>query len=141
VCLVAPRQAAADTVSAAAHLQRSTVAVGAPVLARVNLHHKFSSVDSVCFEFTFENDLLDQGDFLQIIPLELSSDHPISGFQNLGPAPQATRTLCFLGELTPDFVSIFEDGKENKIELEMEVGSVEIANLQVVVTGTPAHCP
>jgi hypothetical protein len=137
MCLFGPRLAAADTVAAAAHLKQSTVTVGAPVMARVNVHEKFLSVNSVCFEFTFENDLLDPGDFLRITPLELFPVGP--GFENGGSTPQATRTLCLTAEFNPDFVAIFADGKENKIELAMVVGSVEIASLIVVVAGTPAN--
>jgi len=137
LCLVAPRLAAADTVAAAAHLRRSTVTEDAPVMARVNVHEKFSSVDSVCFEFTFENDLLDPGDFLTISPLELFPPPTGPGFENVGSEPQATRTLCMTAEFQPDFVAIFADGKENKIELSMPSGSVEIASLMVVVAGTP----
>jgi hypothetical protein len=137
--LATPRTAAADTVAAAAHLRRSTVSVDAPVMARVNVHEKFSSVDSVCFEFTFENDLLDPGDFLQISPLALGPPHSGPGFENGGDAPQATRTLCLVAEFQPEFVALFTDGKEKQIELEMEVGSVQIASLMVVVAGTPAN--
>jgi hypothetical protein len=139
MCLVAPRLAAADTVAAAAHLKQSTVTVDAPVMARVNVHEKFLSVNSVCFEFTFENDLLDPGDFLRITPLEFYPPNSGPGFENGGSTPQATRTLCLTAEFNPDFVAIFADGKEKKIELDMAVGSVEIASLIVVVAGTPAN--
>jgi hypothetical protein len=69
VFLLVPQVAAADTASAPARLSQTVVTVGDPALAKVNVRAKFSSVDTVCFDFTFVNDLLDPGEILLITPL------------------------------------------------------------------------
>src|ERR1700682_716663 len=102
VCLGAP--ALAEAATAPAKLKQTTVRVGDPALAAVNVHQKFVSVDSVCFAFTFSNDLLDPGDGLRITPLDLLPPLSGPGFFNPGPSSQATRTLCVID---PAFVSLF----------------------------------
>jgi hypothetical protein len=131
VALCAPGLASAQT--ATARLSQTTLGVGDPALAKVNVHAKFASVESVCFDFTFTNDLLDPGELLRVTPLALFPSLGGPAFSNAGTEPQATRTLCLAD---PDFTSIFADGKEHKIELAMESGSVEIDHVDVTVTGT-----
>ena len=139
VFLVVPQVAAADTVSAPARLSHTVVTVGDPALAKVNVHAKFSSVDRVCFDFTFVNDLLDPGEFLRITPLQLFPSLTGPGFENVGSTPMAERTLCLDSAFGYSNVNaLFADGKDKDLEIGMQVGSVEIASLVVTVTGTPA---
>src|SRR5256885_327290 len=93
-CLIAPQLAAADTASSEARLSQTVIASGDPVLARANLHQRFLSVEIVCFEFTFVNDLLDPGELLRITPLQLYPSLNGFGFEDVGPAPQSARTVC-----------------------------------------------
>jgi hypothetical protein len=132
VALGAPALASAGT--GTAKLSQTTIAVGNPAVLKVNVHTKFASVESVCFAFTFKNDLLDPGEFLRVTPLSLFPSLGGPAFFNFGSEPQATRTFCLVD---PAFVSIFADGKEHKIELAMESGSVEIDHVDVTVTGSP----
>ena len=138
VALAAPGVVAADTSSAPAKLSQKVVTVGDSALAKVNVHAKFSSVDSVCFDFTFVNDLLDPGEFLRITPLKLFPSLGGFGIQNVGSTPQAERTVCVDSSGNPDVTALFTDGRENDLEIAMESGSVQIASLVVTVTGTPA---
>jgi hypothetical protein len=57
-------------------------------------YEMFSSVESVCFDFTFVNDLFDPGEILLITPLQLFPSLTGPGFENGGDAPQAERTFC-----------------------------------------------
>jgi hypothetical protein len=132
VVLCAPGLANAQT--ATARLSQSTLGVGEPALAKVNVHAKFSSVDSVCFDFTFKDDLLDPGELLRVTPLAVFPSLGGPAFFNAGAEPQATRSFCVVD---PAFVSIFADGKEHKIELAMESGSVQIDHVNVSVNGSP----
>ena len=135
--LALPPVAAADTASATAKIAGSTVSVGNPVLAKVNLHTKFSSIDSVCFQFTFAGDLLDPGELLRITPLQLLPSEAGPGIQNVSSAPQAERTLCI--DSSSSVAGVFSDGKEKDLELAIQTGtsgSVNIASLVVTVTGT-----
>jgi hypothetical protein len=135
--LALPPVAAADSASATAKIAGSTVSVGSPVLAKVNLHTKFSSIESVCFQFTFAGDLLDPGELLRITPLRLLPSEAGPGIQNVGSAPQAERTLCI--DSSSPVAGVFSDGKEKDLELAIQTGtfgSVNIASLVVTVTGT-----
>jgi len=123
--------------SAPARLSRAAVTVGAPVLAKVDVRQRFSSVDTVCFDFTFQRDLLDPADTLAITPLEVGASLSGPGFMNVGAAPQSQRTLCIPSSGDPAFGAQFADGAENELEVAMSSGSVRIESLVVTVTGTP----
>jgi hypothetical protein len=112
--------------TAKARLSHASISVGQPALASVNVHKKFVSIEDVCFAFSFAEDLLDPGEAMIFF-----SNGP--GFENIGPSAQAQRTLCF-GNY-PDLANLFLDGKEKNILLEMQTGSVKVAELQVTVTG------
>lgn len=135
VGLAMPQVAAAETAAAPAKLPQ-IVTAGHPALAKVNLHAKFSSVDSVCFDFTFEGDLLDPGEILRVTPLELFPSLGGPGFGNGGAEPVAQRTLCVESSVAPDITALFADGKAKDLEVGIETGSVQIASLVVSVTGT-----
>jgi hypothetical protein len=126
-----PQVARAETAAAPAKLSQTVISVGDPALGSVNLQAKFSSVESVCFDFVFVNDLLDPGDLLLITPLAMPSVG--FGFVNLGVTSQAERTVCVV---SPDLLALFGDGKERRLEITMRSGSVEIASILVTVTGT-----
>jgi hypothetical protein len=130
--------AAADTASAPARLSQTVITVGDPALAKVNVHAKFSSVDSVCFDFKFVNDLLDPGESLAITPLQLFPSLTGPASENVGSTPEAERTLCLDSAFGySDVNALFADGKDKDLEIGMQSGSVEIASLVVTVTGTP----
>jgi hypothetical protein len=131
VALCAPALANAQQ-HPTARLSQAAIRVGSPALAMVNVHSRFASVESVCFAFTFRNDLLDPGELLRVTPLALFPSMGGPAFSNAGTAPQATRTLCVAD---PDFLAIFIDGAERNIELAMESGSVEIDHVDVTVNG------
>jgi hypothetical protein len=116
-------------------LSQTVVSVGDPLQVNVNVHARFASVDSVCYTFIFENDLLDPGDSLSITPLKAFPPESGGGFFNPGPTSQDFREICDTAEFQPEIVSLFTDGKENKIEIAMQSGSVEIALLRVTITG------
>jgi hypothetical protein len=136
-CAFVSGAAAADSVSAPARLSQSVVAVGAPVLAKVNLHAKFSSVDGVCFDFTFTSDLLDPGEILLITPLQLWPSLSGPGFEDIGLTSQGERELCLESAFGySSAIALFGDGKDKDLEIGMQTGSVQIASLVVTVTGT-----
>ena len=137
--LIGPQMAAADilTASASAKLSHNMIGPGSPALARVNVHQRFSSVDSVCFYFTFVNDLIDPGENLSITPLQLYPSLSGFGFINIGLTPEAERALCVVGNY-PDVLALFLDGKDKDLEIGMPIGSAEISSLSITVTGTPA---
>jgi hypothetical protein len=118
-------------------LSQTVITVGDPATGRVNVHARFSSVQTVCFQFTFVNDLLDPGETLRITPLDALPSTNGPGFQNVGTTSQTQRVLCLDSAFQPDLVALFADGKERNIELSMQTGSVEISSVTVTVTGTP----
>lgn len=135
--LATPAVAVADTSSAPAKLSHTVITVGDPALAKVNVHEKFSSVESVCFDMTFVNDLFDPGEILLITPLQLFPSLTGGGIENIGDAPQAERTSCLDSSFQPDETALFTDGKDKNLEFGMQNGSVQIASIVVTVTGTP----
>ena len=138
--LAVPQLAAADTASAQVKLHQSVITVGDPAVVKVNVHAKFSSVESVCFAFTFNNDLLDPGDVLRITPLELFPS--LNGFATGGgSSPQSERTICVDSSAYSNITALFVDGRARDIELGMESGSVQIASLTVTVNGTLLRSP
>jgi hypothetical protein len=135
--LVLPASAHAATATGTVKLSQTSVGVGDAARGKVNVHTKFASVDSVCFTFTFEGDLLDPGETLFISPLNAVSSLSGPGFSNGGTTPEAERTLCFEAAFQPDLVALFAEGKEHELEIAMQTGSVQIASLEVTVEGTP----
>ena len=126
----------AGAVSGPARLSSGVVAPGHPVTARINLHERMTSVDNVCLTFTFVNDLLDPGETVVITPLQLFPSLGGFGFENPGPSAQAQRTICITTADQPDIAALFADGKDNRLQIGMTSGSVEIASLVITVTGT-----
>jgi hypothetical protein len=109
------------------------VSVGNPVLASVSFGGPFVAVDGVCFHFTFQNDLLDPGDWLS---WHFDSADGGFGFINLGTDSQPARTGCIYVAFGHEaYTSLFLDGGHT-IEISVDVGSVELAGLRVVVIGT-----
>jgi hypothetical protein len=125
--------------TASVRLSQPVVDVGDTALARVNTHAKFTSVDTVCFDFTFVNDLLDPGETVVIAPLRLLPLMTGPGFSNPGTSSQATRTLCL--DSASGYANVnaqFMDGKEKDLEIATRAGSVKIASIVVRITGTAA---
>ena len=110
---------------------------GASVRVTVDVHQRFSSVDSVCLDFTFANDPLDPGEQMVITPLELGPSLTGGGFTNIEPGAQSERVLCTESIGDQAFGALFIDGKETMLDIAMVNGSVQIASLIVTVTGTP----
>ena len=136
ILLGLPSLSSAATYTATASLSDTTASVGHPILASVDFHSSFASIDAVCFGFTFQGDLLDPGDTLLITPLNLLPSLSGPGFLNGGTEPQSTRTLCLDNAFGYEsFTALFLDGSENRIEIGMQVGSVTIGDLQIVILG------
>ena len=134
--LVVPPTSSAATFTATASLSGTTASPANPVLASVDFGTQFASIESVCFEFTFQGDLLDPGDFVRLTPLNLLPSMTGPGFFNPGPASQSDRTLCLLNAFdSGPITSLFLDRGEDMIEIGMVSGSVTIADLHVVITG------
>jgi hypothetical protein len=138
VALAAPHLAAADTAVAPAKLSQTVVTANDPALAKIKMHAKFASVDSVCFDFVFVGDLLDPGEILRVTPLQLLPSLSGPGFRNVGAEPLTERELCLDSSINPDITALFADGKDKDLEIGIETGSVRIATLLVSVTGTRA---
>jgi hypothetical protein len=137
VTLTAASAAPGKDGTATMRLSQTVITVGDPATGSVNVHARFSSVDSVCFQFTFVNDLLDPGDLLRITPLDALPPESGPGFQNGGSTSQTQRLLCLTSAFQPELVALFADGKERRVELSMDIGSVEMSSVTVSVTGTP----
>lgn len=97
-----------------------------------NVHVKFSSIEEACLVFAFSDDLLDSGDHLHIT-LDGSD---AGGFLNPGSESQATRTLCWVPEVTPTIIADLLDGK-SKVKFIMEIGSFTLASVTLTISGTP----
>jgi hypothetical protein len=114
---------------------------GAPQAASVNVHSKFMSIDSACFNFTFAADnALDPEESLRITPSEWVKDSPFArgpGFFNVGSATQFNRTLCVVnypGYPTDRLLDDLLDGKE-RLLLHADSGPVIVTNLDVTIVG------
>jgi len=106
------------------------IGAGQSITAKVNVHEPFSTVDSVCFFFTFEDDLLDPGDWIQVT-FDVGNFGQENGFED----PVSTVGVC-LGD-DPAMKAQFLDGRET-FTLSMNVGTVKLAKLDVVVDGVPS---
>ena len=136
--LASPSTARADTVTGVVTLSGTVVSVGNSVYASVDFGTEFTSIDMICFQFTFQDDLLDFGDELSITPLNLLPSMDGGGFLNVSGPPQSGRTIC--DPNAPGYGpldSVYLDGAENQIELAMRSGSVRIASLAITVYGSP----
>ena len=114
ILLGLPALSSAETFTATASLSDTTASVGHPILASVDFRSPFASIDAVCFEFTFQGNLLDPGDFLRVTPLSLLPSLTGPGFFNPGPESQSSRTLCLLSAFGYEsMLSLFLDGSES----------------------------
>jgi hypothetical protein len=107
-----------------------TVAVGMPAQGRVHFQH-FSTIDSLCFQFSFQDDLLDAGEELI---LDLGPSLGGFGFSNIGTEPQAARLIC---TAQPEQLQAFRDGKQSFL-ITMTTGTVVISSITVEATGQAA---
>jgi hypothetical protein len=137
-----PASSSGAPVAGTAHLSGPTSSVGSPVYASIDLGTSFAAIDGVCFDFSFQGDLLDPGDWLSLTPLNLLPSFSGGGFGNTGSTPQAERMICTPNSLGyGPYDSIFFDGAENNIEIGMSSGSVTIASLVISVIGVPGSPP
>jgi hypothetical protein len=130
-----PSAPAAIFVDTARLPRDTTVSVDHPITTSFNVKTSFASISSVCLDFTFENDLLDPGDFLLVRFIDQGRVIDGGGFFNPTTSPQGARTFCY----TPDFptiVALFLDGRE-RVKLVMETGSVMLASVQLTIDGVP----
>jgi hypothetical protein len=110
------------------------VSVESSAGARAKFPTKFASIETLCFNFTFEGDLLDPGDFLMI---QNTGETGSFGFLNVGLSPQSTRTICNITPFHDETLGLYLDGKHT-FTIVMESGSVTIASLSVTATGFPS---
>lgn len=105
------------------------IAAGEPISAKVNVHQRFASISSVCFYFTFKDDLLDPAE--EII---VTWDSGEFGQENPFDTPLSTVGVCDVDEQA---IAQFLDGRQ-ELSLSMESGSVRLARLDVVIDGVPS---
>src|SRR3989442_2303795 len=126
--------------AATAILSSNTIPQGAFVSFRVDFGLQFSSIQMICFDFVFTQDLLDPGDLLtiysdQFLPYGTSGGF---GFENVFNVPQQQRTLCLPNQPGFELVNAFLVGRlEGKIH--MEFGSVTIASLVIRIAGVASQ--
>jgi len=150
VCLGALICAGAIVAAASAQTTTFDVATIAHSLASpgnsgqaiVNVHTKFASIDSACFDFTFDaQNGLDPGESLRITPDSWLKDDPFArgpGFTNTTAATLFSRELCVANSpgLPPDpFLAALVDGKE-RLALNADDGPVIVASLTMTIVGT-----
>jgi hypothetical protein len=151
VCLGALILAGAIAATASAQTTESDVAVipqhlaspDDPGQAIINVHTKFTSIDSACFAFTFDpQNGLDPGESLRITPDIWLKEDPFArgpGFSNTTTATQFSRELCVTnvaGAPADPLLSELVDGKE-RLALNADDGPVIVAGLTVTIVGTP----
>lgn len=134
---------AQTTVSGTATIPHGLASQGDPGQAIVNLHTKFTSIDSACFDFTFDpQNGLDPGESLRITPVTWLKDDPSArgpGFSNITSATEFSREVCvanFAGAPPDPFLAALLDGKE-RLALNADDGPVNVSSLTVTVVGTP----
>jgi hypothetical protein len=108
------------------------VSMGSPIAATVNFGTSFSSIDSICFNFHFQSDLLDLGEELFFGPFEGQNTSQF-GFFNNSTSPVSDRVVCILGGVHAE-VSFFLDG-QSSFGIRMDAGSVIISSLRVSISG------
>jgi hypothetical protein len=130
VALIAPASVLGAPMEVKLHPKAPvTVAVGAPIKAKINVRETFSSISVVCIEFQFEGDLLDPGEFLD---MDFGPALGGFGFENVGSTPQGARTIC---TEQPELLAAFLDGRQD-FEIRMESGSVTISSITVSIVGS-----
>lgn len=98
-----------------------------PIMAKVKLGQKFSSLESLCVTLHFEGDLLDPGD---IVAVEFVGGVGV----NPGSPSQAVRTLC---QVDPTTLEVWLDGKQT-LGIYADTGtSVTISAIEFEAVGTP----
>ncbi len=105
-----------------------SVAVGAPIQAKLNFRKQFSSVTLVCISFQFEGDLLDPGETLLV-------DFGVGfagGFTNIGSTPLSELTTC---NAQPENLATLLDGRQDLV-IFMDPGSVTIASVTATIVGS-----
>ena len=150
VCLGALICAGAIVAAASAQTTTSDVATIAHSLASgddsgqaiVNVHTKFVSIDSACFDFTFDaQNGLDPGESLRITPDSWLKDDPFArgpGFTNATNGTQFTRELCVAnvpGAPPDPFLAALLDGKE-RLALNADDGPVIVVSLTMTIVAT-----
>ena len=112
------------------------VSVEDPARARAKFPTKFASLETLCFGFTFEGDLLDPGEQLEFRHAGVTSGF---GFVNIFDSPLSSQTICLQAALGPphdENVALYLDGK-HRFTIVMASGSVTIASVSVTATGVP----
>lgn len=93
---------------------------------------KFSAIEQACFIFSFQGDLLDPGDELQVDPGENVGTF---GFKNTSTASQSDRAICIVSPGHDAMLATLKDGKQ-VFSIGMVSGSVNISSLAVTIIGT-----
>jgi len=139
--LIAAVASAQTTVSAVATIPHHLAAPGDPGQAIVNVHTRFTSVDSACFDFTFDaQDGLDPGESLRITPDSWLKDNPLAegpGFTNTTDSKQFSRELCVVnvpGAPPDQLLAVLVDGKE-RLAVNADDGSVIVTSFTVTIVG------
>jgi hypothetical protein len=133
---------AQTTVSGVATIPHSLASPEDPGQAIINVHTRFTSIESACFDFTFDaRNGLDPGESLRITPDTWLKDNPFAegpGFANTTGATQFSRELCvtnFPGAPPDPFLAELVDGKE-RLALNADDGPVIVASLTVTIART-----
>jgi hypothetical protein len=133
---------AQTTVSGVATIPHSLASADDPGQAIINVHTRFASVDSACFDFTFDaQNGLDPGESLRITPDTWLKDNPFAsgpGFVNTTSATQFSRQLCVTnvpGAPPDPLLAGLVDGKE-RLALNADGGPVVVSSITATIVGT-----
>jgi hypothetical protein len=108
------------------------VTVDDPASVRAEFPTTFDSIELLCFSITFEGDLLDTGEQVEITFRE---NVGAFGWVNPSDVPVSTQAACLARGLHDEIIDLFRDG-QHAFQVEMFItGSVTIASLSVGATG------
>jgi hypothetical protein len=139
---IAAAASAQTVVSEEATIPHSLASADGPGQAIINVHTRFTSIDSACFDFTFDaQNGLDPGESLRITPDTWLKDNPFArgpGFVNTTSTTQFSRELCvtnFPGAPPDPFLAELVDGKQ-RLALNADDGPVVVSSITVTIVGT-----
>jgi len=133
---------AQTTLTEVGTIPHSSASPGDPGQAIINVHTKFTSIDSACFSLVFDaGNGLDPGESLRITPDSWLKEDPFAsgpGFTNVTTETQLSRDVCVAnapGTPADPLLAALVDGKE-RLALVADDGPVVVTSLTVTIVGT-----